>query len=170
MSERQSRQVAKPRPFNSSLECGLRLLFVLDAARSVEADLQRLVIYDYLLLHSGDVHGGPPSLHPAVPFRSGELLVKRELVRSGLNYMISRELLTKSFGPSGISYRATELTTAFILLMRSRYADLIRRRATWLIGHFGSMSDPDLASFISENIGRWGAEFDHLAALDDLEL
>jgi hypothetical protein len=73
--------VSRPsRLFNTPLECGFRLAIILDAV-SGEPDLQRLVSYDYLLVHSGDVEGGPASLHPAVPFRGTELLVKRELVR-----------------------------------------------------------------------------------------
>jgi len=65
---------------------------VLDQARGRSFDLQRLVSYDYLLVHSGDVEDGPVSLHPAVPFRGSELLVKRDLVRAGLDAMFAREL------------------------------------------------------------------------------
>jgi len=37
------------RPFNSPLECGLRMLFMLNAANGQPADLQRLISYDYPL-------------------------------------------------------------------------------------------------------------------------
>jgi hypothetical protein len=158
------------RPFNSPLECGLRLLFVLDAARGQACDLQRLIAYDYLLVHSGDVEAGPVSLHPAVPFRSSELLVKRDLIRSGLDQMFSRELLDKRFDQTGITYRGTALTTAFVGLLVSDYARALRRRALWVIERFGGLEDPELAGFMSDNIGRWGAEFDRLAALNNLEL
>lgn len=49
--------------------------------------------YDYLLVHSADVPDGPPSIHPAVPYRGGELLVKRDAIRSGLDLMVSPELI-----------------------------------------------------------------------------
>src|SRR4051812_492468 len=101
------------RPFNTPIETGMRLLFVLEQAGGRSFDLQRLVSYDYLLVHSGDVEGGPVSLHPAVPFRGGELLVKRELVRAGLDAMFAKELLEKKFEPTGICYRASALTGAF---------------------------------------------------------
>jgi hypothetical protein len=158
------------RPFNTPLECGLRLLFVLHAAKEDAADLQRLVSYDYLLVHSGDVASGPDSLHPAVPFRGSELLVKRDLIRAGLNQMFSRELLQKSFSTAGITYRANELTGAFIMLMNSEYATALRLRADWVIRQFGSLHDSELAQFMSENVGRWGAEFERLTAAADLEL
>jgi len=158
------------RPFNTPLECGLRALFVLNAASGRPADLQRLVSYDYLLVHSGDISHGPASLHPAVPFRGSELLVKRDLIHAGLNQMFSRELILKSFDPDGIMYRATELTTAFVSLLTSEYAQALRQRSEWLIGRFCHYSDESLTAFMSENVGRWGAEFERLTALRNLEL
>ncbi|KJC42921.1 hypothetical protein UB31_24195 [Bradyrhizobium sp. LTSP849] len=159
-----------PRPFNSPLECGLRALFALDAAAGRPSDLQRLISYDYLLVHSGDVSDGPESLHPSVPFRGNEILVKRELLSIGLNQMFSRELINKTFDTSGILYHATELTTAFIALLKSDYSSALRVRASWVINRFGPMTDGELSSFISANVGRWGAEFERLAAIKDLEL
>lgn len=158
------------RPFNTPLECGLRMLFVLDAAQGKTADLQRLVSYDYLLVHSGDVPDGPVSLHPAVPFRGTELLVKRDIVHAGLNQMFSRELLQKTFDVAGIMYCATGLTSAFIALMTSQYADALRQRSAWIVERFGLFNDADLTAFMTDNIGRWGAEFERLTALNDLEL
>ena len=142
------------RPYNTPLECGLRMLFLLNADTGKPADLQRLISYDYLVVHSGDVSGGPISLHPAVPFRGSELLMKRELVSAGLNQMYSRELLVKSFDVSGILYSATAMTSAFIALLKSPYAIALRERAGWIVGRFGMLSDRELSAFMSENIGR----------------
>jgi hypothetical protein len=160
----------RQRPFNSPLECGLRMLFILDAANGRPSDLQRLIAYDYLLVHSGDVLDGPVSLHPSVPFRGAELLVKRDLLREGLNRMFSRELIDKSFEPSGILYRATALTTAFVALLTSEYASSLRSRSGWVMQRFGTIDDKELSDFMTANIGRWGAEFEQLSALADLEL
>ena len=163
-------RAASARPFNSPLECGLRLLFVLDASRERACDLQRLISYDYLLVHSGDADSGPASLHPSVPFRGTEWLVKRDIVTAGLNQMFSRELLKKTFDTSGITYRATELTAAFLGLLSSAYAADLRKRSAWLIKQFGPLSDDDLERYMTSNVGRWGAEFEHLTATADLEL
>lgn len=46
------------RPFNTPLEYGFRALFILDAADNVAMDLQRIVSYDYLLVHTSDVPRG----------------------------------------------------------------------------------------------------------------
>lgn len=158
-----------PRPFNSPLECGLRMLFVLDAADARPCDLQRLIAYDYLLVHSGDVEG-PVSLHPAVPFRGGEMLVKRDVLKAGLDQMFSKELLDKRFDTNGISYCSTPLTTAFIDLMANDYSRELRARAQWVVVRFSALSDDELSTFMDENLGRWGAEFDRFTALNDLEL
>ncbi|MDY1007380.1 ABC-three component system middle component 2 [Sphingomonas sp. CFBP9019] len=158
------------RPFNTPIESGMRLLFALEEAKGEAFDLQRLVSYDYLLVHSGDVESGPASLHPAVPFRGGELLVKRELVRMGLDTMFAKELLEKSFEPTGICYRATALTGAFLKLLVSAYASSLRERATWVVARFAAYTDEMLESYMTENVGRWGAEFDRLTAIKELEL
>lgn len=158
------------RPFNSPMECGLRMLFVLAAQSGRPADLQRLVSYDYLLVHSSDVAEGPESLHPDVPFRGSELLVKRDIVHAGLNQMFSRELLQKSFTIYGITYCSNALTIAFTDLLVSDYANALRKRSQWLVGRFGDMADSDLSDFMNANIGRWGAEFERFTATRDLEL
>lgn len=158
------------RPFNSPLECGLRMLFVLEASTGQAADLQRLISYDYLLVHSGDVVGGPESLHPAVPFRGSEFLIRRNLVHAGLNQMYSRELLLKTFDITGILYQATDLTSAFLALMKTSYARALRERSSWVVERFGVLSDGELGKYMSENVGRWGGEFERLSALNELEL
>lgn len=158
------------RPFNSPLECGLRALFILDASQSAPMDLQRIIAYDYLLVHSGDIENGPPSLHPAVPHRGTELLVRRQAVQAGLNQMIAKELARIEFMPQGFLYRSTDLTSAFISLLKSPYAFQLKNRAEWINENFCSYSDQDLSSYIARNVGRWGAEFEFLTAVDFLEL
>lgn len=158
------------RLFNTPLECGFRLLFALDANRPNAADLQRLISYDYLLVHSGDIAGGPPSLHPPVPFRGSEWVVKRDLVRKGLNLLFARELISKNLTTNGISFAGSELTSAFVALLKSDYASSLRSRARWLADEFGAASDQELQSFMAEKVGQWGAEFDRISALQELEL
>lgn len=158
------------RPFNSALEYGFRALFILHAAGSQAIDLQRMVSYDYLLVHTGDVHSGPESLHPAVPHRGAELLVKRSSIQAGLNLMLTRELIEVVFSPEGVLYRASELTGRFLQLLVSPYAKELAERAEWVTTRFGHTSNDELASFMAKNVGRWGAEFDRLTAIDLLDL
>ncbi|KQQ85685.1 hypothetical protein ASF65_03815 [Aureimonas sp. Leaf324] len=157
------------RIFNSPLEHGLRMLFILNANEGRSADLQRLVSFDYLLVHSGDADG-PESLHPAVPFRGGELLVKREALSMGLDRMFSRELIDKRFDHSGITYASNALTAAFLALLASDYARQLAIRARWTIATFGELDDRALDDFMSERIGKWGAEFNRVGSLEKLVL
>lgn len=74
---------AKPTLFNSPLETGVRAIVVLNAAYPRAFDVTEIAWFDHLVVHTGDI-GGPQSLHPDVPQRSGELLVRRRLVEDGL--------------------------------------------------------------------------------------
>jgi hypothetical protein len=159
-----------PRPFNTPLECGLRLLFVLAATAPRGADLQRLISYDYLLVLSGDVPDGPGSLHPAVPFRGSEWLIRRDVVARGLDLMFARELVSKEFVPEGIFYAGNDLSRSFVGLLKTDYARGLAVRAGWIAERFAPLTDGSLTMFMTENVGRWGAEFDRLTALRDLEL
>jgi len=148
------------RPFNTPLETGLRSLFLLSNVFPKFMDLQRLVYYDYLLVYSGDVTNGPPSLHPQIPLRGGGWLVRRQMVENGLSLMSSKELAQKKFDQTGILYGATDLTEPFLKYLKSDYAQAIKSLSRWVTKTFTPYSDEALSSFMRENLGNWGAEFD----------
>jgi hypothetical protein len=153
------------RPFNTPLEIGLRDLFILGAIAPKQYDLQRIIYYDYLLIHSGDVNNGPESLHPPIPYRSGEWIVHRELVSDGLDLMFAKELLNKHFDKRGILYSASELTRPFLKHLNCDYAIAIRERAIWVSNAFENYSNSKLSDFMIANVGRWGTEFKREAIL-----
>jgi hypothetical protein len=144
--------------FSTPLEIGLRALIVLDAMRPIAADLQRLVSYDYLLVHSGDV-GGPESIHPSTPHRSAEILVKRDVLRAGLQLMLSRDLVAVEMTRHGVRYSATDLTSHFLLYFDGAYAAQLRERARWLDDRFSRLEDDALQALIAQNLDKWGGEF-----------
>lgn len=154
------------RPFNHPVELGLRCLYILSAASPQWLDLQRLSYLDYLLVHSGDVSGGPASLHAAVPNRSGEWLVKRQLLELGLRIMVERELVGIHFTESGISYASTELSAPFLSHMRAEYATALHERALWLKLTFGAMTMLELESFMVANLSKWGSEQKYKSAFE----
>jgi hypothetical protein len=154
------------RPFNGPVETGLRSLFVLDAISPRSRDLQRLVYFDYLLLHSRDIgDDGPSSIHPAIPYRSGEILVRRELLAKGLELMFSKELVVKQMGQDGVTFSASELCRPFLGYLGSEYAAALRVRARWVAERFEGFVDAELRDYMNANLGRWGAEFNHEAIL-----
>ena len=81
--------------FNSALETGIRSVCVLAADGTMKYDLQQLLAFDHLVVHTGDINNAPSSLHPNVLQRNGELLVRRSLVERGLLLMESKKLVEK---------------------------------------------------------------------------
>lgn len=158
------------RLFNTPLETGFRLLFILSECRPEPCDLQRLVSYDYLLVHSGDVSTEHSSLHPAVPNRGTEWVVKRDVIEMGLRLMFARDLVEKRLTRNGIYFAGSELTTAFVRLLKSPYAEALRARSRWLATTFGGYTDDALQDYMSRQVGAWGAEFDNIAAIRDIDI
>lgn len=107
---------------NTPIECGIKSLIVLDAVRPRKCDLNSLVTFDYLLVHSGDVHDGPDSLHAESPFRSGEILVRREFIQRGLDLVVAKGLVLRHFSSDGVIYEAAAFSGEFLRHLESNYA------------------------------------------------
>jgi hypothetical protein len=145
-------------PFNSALETGVRMLAILVASYPTGHDLGRLVQYDYLTVHSADADG-PPSLHPALPMRSGELLVRRRGVESGLRLMISRSLLRCEPHMDGFIYLAEDAASAFLHNLRSPYIIALRERAEWVAATFNGYGAAELDRIVEQLFEAWTTEF-----------
>ena len=145
-------------PFNSALETGVRSLAILVAAHPRGHDLQRLVQYDYLTVHSEDA-GGPPSLHPALPLRTSELLVRREKVERGLELMISANLAQRLPNSDGFSYVAVDAAGAFVGNLGSEYHAELKQRARWVVNTFDPLSAAELNERIRRLFEAWTVEF-----------
>ena len=153
-----SRTAEKIILFNSPLETGVRALFVLNAAHPKSFDLTQMTWFDHLVVHTGDI-GGLESLHPDVPHRSGELLVRRRLIEEGLTLMRRLHMVDVLANEQGILYQASDEAPAFIELMRSKYAVDLRVRAQWLAENVCSLNGERMHRLIREKIGRWNVEF-----------
>lgn len=145
--------------FNSPLEAGLRCLIVLNSGYPNSYDLGRLVFYDYMLVHSGDVEGGPVSLHPATPHRSGEVLIRRPVLESGLQLLVSRGLITVMYKEDGIYYSASEFSSPFIDSLSSNYVCELESKSHWLVDTFDSYSLKSIQDMVNSNLENWGGEF-----------
>ncbi len=145
-------------PFNSALETGVRTLAILIACYPKENDLDRLVQYDYLTVHSADADG-PPSLHPPLPLRSGELLVRRGLIESGLRLMMSRSLVRREFRVQGFLYGAEDSAASFLDNIKSSYIIDLRNRAEWVAATFDHLSTDELDGVVKRLFEAWTIEF-----------
>jgi len=147
-----------PTPFNTPLETGVRALTLLDAFFPLTLDLQRLVDFDYLVVHSGDA-GGPQSLHAPLPLRSGELLVRRGIIEKGLLLMLSRGLVRRIPSAAGIQYQATDATNPFLSALSSSYMINLRERATWVAERFRDSTDEEIRQTIRRFFEEWTTQF-----------
>ena len=144
--------------FNSALETGVRSLVILAANFPGALDLQRLVDFDYLTVHTGDVDG-PESLHPPLPMREGELLVRRKIIESGLSLMMSRGLITRIAGAEGIVYQASDYAKPFVDSLATPYMRSLVASASWVAATFGNMDTSELHNLINSFFDKWTTQF-----------
>lgn len=150
-------------PFNSSLESGVRSVIILNSIFPLSSDLHRLVDFDYLVVHSGDVNG-PESLHAPLPMRAGELLVRSNIIENGLLLMMSRGLLNRVPTESGVEYVASEKTNSFVRNLESPYLVKLIDRAGWVSEKFGESSSDELREIIKGFFDRWTTQFQPINA------
>ncbi|MEZ4474216.1 MAG: ABC-three component system middle component 2 [bacterium] len=146
-------------PFNGPVEIGLRALCVLTTAFPDAYALQRLVVFDYFLVHSDDIEGGPAGLHPRTPHRGGEILVRRGVIQDGLTLYESRGLIERVYKDGGIFFTATDKSADFLDTLSTEYLADLRDRADWVVDSFGTIDDAELDAMVRDHIGTWGAEF-----------
>ncbi len=144
--------------FNSPIETGMRALILLAESYPEQLDLQRILEFDYIMVHTGDVDG-PPSIHPALPLRSGELLVRRQLIERGLMLMISRGLVSRHATANGFMYQAEDDAGPFLDALTAAYLEDLKNRATWVVDRFSEMSDHDIRVMLSQTHDQWSREF-----------
>ena len=101
MEDKAMREAPHPALFNSALETGVRSVVLLDTAYPRAFDLKELTWLDHLVVHTADV-SGPESLHPNVPHRDGELLVRRSLVEEGVALMRGLHMIEARYGEIGL--------------------------------------------------------------------
>lgn len=154
-------------PLNSTFESGLRSLITLYEAHPARFDLQRLLMYDYLVVHSGDIPDSPESLHPATPHRSGEILVRRKLIEKGLILYMSRGLLERHYDEGGICYGASDLAPTFLESLSATYTRALWERARWVHEKFEAVPTVELKALFDRNIRKWGGEFEYESVLHE---
>jgi hypothetical protein len=150
--------VPETQTFNSPIETGVRALILLAESYPDQLDLQRLLEFDYILVHTHDVDG-PPSIHPALPLRSGELLVRRQLIERGLMLMMSRGLITRHATLNGFMYQAEDSAGPFLDALTAEYLNELKDRAVWVVDRFSDMSDHDIRILLSRVYDQWSREF-----------
>lgn len=145
--------------FNSALETGVRSICILVADLSNKFDIQQLLALDHIVVHTGDIENAPPSLHPNILQRSGELLVRRPLIENGLVLMESKRLVQKVITPDGFYYCATELASVFIESLTNEYIKELSQRAQWAVTMYNDYGDMLFSEIFNSAFNRWRNEF-----------
>jgi hypothetical protein len=148
-----------PLPFNSAFELGLRMATLLLALRPNYADLQKLVLLDYVMVYSADLNG-PPSLHPPIPHRGNELFSRRGRIQQGLYLMSSKGIVDVDFLDEGIVYKAGSECRFLVTALSSSYFRQLEERAHWVAQTFGNSSNEELTTRLQYEGARWGAEME----------
>lgn len=145
--------------FNSTLETGVRSICILVADLSNQFDIQQLLALDHIVVHTGDIENAPPSLHPNILQRSGELLVRKPLIENGLVLMESKRLVQKVITPDGFYYCATELASVFIESLTNEYIKELSQRAQWAVTMYNDYGDRLFSEIFNSAFDRWRYEF-----------
>jgi len=145
--------------FNGPVETGLRSAMLLAEAYPMRLDLNRLVVLDYMVVHSGDIPDGPESLHPPIPLRAGEVAVRRGLIEQGLHLFAIKGLVAMHVNEGGISFSAEDMVTVFLDALTTEYANALRNRANWAIQRLAGLTDVQVNQLFEQTIGRWKTEF-----------
>lgn len=148
-------------PFNSTLETGIRALVVLEAFHPRRCDLMEMTWLDHLVVHTGDLDGEdvPESLHPDLPNRAGELLVRRQLVERSLRLMQQVHLVEVHETEEGVQFTASEEAPSYLDLLQTPYSMELKRRAGWMAERLAGLTTSQLREIVEATIGRWTAEF-----------
>lgn len=148
----------RPRIFNTPFETGLRSVVILTACYPDRLSLHRLVVFDHLVVHTGDING-PESIHPQDRSRAAEILVRRGLVASGLALMETRGLVARTATPDGFRYQAGEEAGSFVDLLSTPYTKALKDRAYWLADNILPLTDDALSDLVRSRMDKWEPEF-----------
>ena len=149
--------------FNNEVEIGLRILIILQSIYPKSFDVEMINYYDYFILHTKDI-GGDESLHADVPNRFGELVVKRDLIRSSLTLLITKELVAIKYTDNGIEYIATENTVPFLDTLSEEYTMHLHDNIKWVRNRFKDYTYEEIKIYVDKNKEKWGSELSYCTA------
>jgi len=98
--------------FNSPLEVGLRSLALLVAGYPKVFDLNHLVLFDFIAIHT-EQFGGVTNLHPENRYHNTELLVRRPIISEGLRLFASKGLIEPKVTDTGFVIQQVNLLSFF---------------------------------------------------------
>mgnify|MGYP006870676402 FL=1 len=135
-------------PFNNCVETGMRTLCLLNSLYPRSFDLETLVCLDYLCVHTGDFDTSVKSLHPANPYRTGELYVRRSIIEEGLRLFIAKGLIEVRYDISGIEYLASDEAASFLDKVSASYSVELMERTEWVSSKLQELDKNNIQSIV----------------------
>lgn len=112
---------------NSDVEISLRILILLDSEFGKKLlDIDEILYLDYLAIHISDFDSSLTSIHPSIPKKEQEMLVRRGSVQKAIFLLSSRNLISIKYTKSGIKYASNDFTHLFVNYFESSYAKRIK--------------------------------------------
>lgn len=145
--------------FNTEIEVGIRGLVLLERSSIIKHSLQRLCVYDYILLHAGDIDLSQNNIHPLHPYRSSEYPIKFQIIEKAIYLLISRKLIDVYTDEDGITYGCNDRTKWFLNAFESEYIKKLKNTAEWINAKFSNSTDEELSILMKQKITKWGDEF-----------
>jgi len=150
--------------YNTISEVGVRLLIILDSCKSTMS-LERLQIYDHLILHLGDVQADLPSIHPSNPSHSSEIVAKRQLIRSSIAAMALKGFVTVKYTSYGFLYSSNKMTEEFLMVLTSGYSKKVRANSEIVCRLFSAYNDSRLQKLADNGLQNWAGEIENIYSL-----
>lgn len=145
---------------------GIRVLVLLERSIITKHTLQRLCVYDYILLHAGDIDLSQSNIHPSHPYRSSEYPIKFQIIEKAIYLLISRKLLDVYADKDGITYGSNVRTKWFLSAFESEYVKKLKRTAEWINAKYSGSTDEELSLLMKHKITKWGDEFKNQILFD----
>lgn len=155
--------------YNSHLEFGVRVLVLL-REYGHPLSLQQIIYLDYFFVHLGDLKADEKSLHPDIPYRSGEILVKRKAIKEAIDLMVTREMIGAQLNAQGLFYKITDIGNKFLSLLTNEYFKDLEKSSKKLFKLIKNTDEESLRSLVQKKYSDWGAEFSNESILEDFTL
>lgn len=151
------RLIEKIELFNSPVEVGMRMVYLLTEIYPRDLDLYYLTYLDYALVYSKDL-GGPESIHTPVSKRGGAFLNNSINIESGLKYMAKFGFIDMKISDQGITYLAGDNARAIINSINTEYTEKLNDRCRWISEFINNKSYKDIRYIFDKKGHLWGYE------------
>lgn len=143
---------------NSPLEVALRALIILSTNANKFYSIEKLAYLDHIITHMNDYGLMKQNLHNKSIFLESELIAKQILLKKGLLYLISKDLVQVIIKDSKIYYKSNKFSNLFLNTFLSNYYKNYKSFSNIVIEKFGKIHTNLLKEVVLKDIYLKGVE------------